>query len=61
MSRKDYESLAKSLLGEKPDKDERPDEYRGWYRAVKAVADTLACDNGRFDRGRFYAACGVED
>jgi hypothetical protein len=29
-----------------------------WSRDVAAVADVFAADNGRFQRERFYRACG---
>jgi hypothetical protein len=31
-----------------------------WTRDVRAVADVCAGQNGRFDRRRFYAACGLD-
>jgi hypothetical protein len=42
------------------------DEYRRMqkfqHRAdVRAIADVLARDNGRFDRGRFYRAAGAPE
>jgi hypothetical protein len=34
--------------------------YDQWRADVEAVADACAADNGRFDRGRFLRAAGVE-
>lgn len=31
-----------------------------WQDDVKSIADVLAVNNTRFDRDRFYAACGME-
>lgn len=63
MSKKDYEIIAAALLGaRKRTADIVPwgDYADGWRLSVLALADALARDNGRFDRGRFYAACGYE-
>ena len=35
-------------------------EWRQYERDVCAIADVLASTNPRFDRARFYRACGVE-
>jgi hypothetical protein len=32
-------------------------EQAQWTRTVRKVGDALAASNGRFDRGRFEAAC----
>lgn len=64
MSRKHYVAIADALRFEhlgidtlRADGATRLDQYR---RDVKAIADVLAADNGRFDRGRFYRACGLD-
>jgi hypothetical protein len=64
MTRQHFKALADRL------KDERPiytqygdhDIYLAldaqWARMVKAIADVCYASNGRFDRGKFYEACG---
>lgn len=36
-------------------------EIYGIESLALALADTFAAENARFDRGRFLAACGVEE
>jgi hypothetical protein len=57
MTRKDYERLATHIGGGVAMIS--PDSHKGRTAAqeiVDAVADALAEDNPRFDRGRFFAA-----
>lgn len=62
MTRKDYIRLADALRGSCPvSSSGTPEEVRlaraAQHRAdIKAIADALAGDNGRFDRERFYRA-----
>lgn len=64
MTRKHYVKLAESLRFARPDRGEEspaPNPHAAqWQADVRAVADVLAADNGRFDRGRFYRACGFD-
>lgn len=49
MTRKDYVRLAEALrISESVEE------------AASNIADVLKRDNPRFDRARFYAACGLE-
>lgn len=66
MTRKDYVAIAAALLKVRDSNSgSSPDGHfeAGWetahYFSVLTVADTLAADNPRFDRGRFYAAAGI--
>ena len=65
MSRKHYVALADALRSERQYIDDtdgaRSPRLSQWSRDVKAIADVLAADNGRFDRGRFYRAAGRTD
>jgi hypothetical protein len=54
MTRKDYVAIARALRGSRY--LVQPNRFQ-WSTTVKAIADTLAADNPRFDRTRFYAAC----
>ena len=63
MSRKDYVKLAEALSRTRPRLDTRKADTVGparlqWVWTVVGIADTLQTDNTRFDRGRFYKACG---
>lgn len=61
MTRKHYVAMAESLRFARPD-GETPTDFtylQQWTRDVVAIADVLAADNGRFDRGRFYRAAGL--
>jgi hypothetical protein len=66
MTRKDYVKLADALRGSTPvfSVGSDPDVTRArvaQHRAcIKAIADVLAGDNGRFDRERFYRASWYE-
>jgi hypothetical protein len=72
MTRKDYVAIAVALQtdaahlyrAERRDYSQMNDWERGaydqWNTTVRAVADVLARDNARFDRGRFLKACGVQ-
>ncbi len=68
MTRKHYVKIAAALLAERENMDatsyRRNDEAHRWFIAgwevtVRKVADTLASDNPRFDRARFYVAAGL--
>lgn len=65
MTRNDYELLAGALKQAKPDKlpgitdTEYNNRLIGWRWAVVKVADTAAAQNARFNRDKFYLACGA--
>ena len=52
MSKKHFKAFAEAISGIEND------EERG--RVARIVADVCKGENGRFDYGRFYAACNVE-
>jgi hypothetical protein len=63
MSKKVYIALAQALAAERPIGDytqyEWMDQTIGqWLADCKAIADTLAEHNTRFDHTRFLSACG---
>lgn len=55
MTRKDYEIIALALWRLMPEDPERQDQ---WRETVEMIAVALAADNPRFDRDRFWRACG---
>ncbi len=56
MSRKHFIALAESL---KWHADKLPEDL--FWDLVDDIADVCARSNGRFDRGRFRRACGVDE
>lgn len=60
MTRKDYEKFATMLAGElalaRCTDGDRGHRIRG---VILSTADIFAQDNARFDRDRFYQACGL--
>ncbi len=57
MTRRDYVRIAAALREARPPYEtSRAGAYEGWYRTVLALADTLALDNPRFSRDRFWTA-----
>jgi hypothetical protein len=63
MTRKDYVAIATAMNRNKPATDNDTDRAAHnmvrlqWASDCMAIADTLAEDNPRFDRDRFYRAC----
>jgi hypothetical protein len=55
MTKKHFIQLAKII-----DQFNWTDTYDQRARMANTIADMLAGENPRFDRGRFLAACGVE-
>ena len=55
MTKKDYVKIARVFESLK-----HGDQIT-WRPLVERMANMLAADNPRFDRERFYAACGMED
>jgi hypothetical protein len=58
-TKKTFEAVAAALA-------ESRDAFNGsdgmlvqWNEDVRVIADVFAADNPRFDRARFYRACGV--
>ena len=65
MTRRDYISFCAAILRERDSVDRNvPPAQRGMCNATldnvaMRLADVMADDNDRFDRGRFYIAAGV--
>lgn len=57
MTRKDYVLIAAAVREER---ERFSNRNPGADDLVRALADSLAADNPRFDRARFLKACGVE-
>jgi len=60
MSRKHFKELADTLEAIKPSNNDT-ERLTMWRDAVRAIASVCASCNPRFDRSRFYDACGMED
>jgi hypothetical protein len=70
MTKKDYVKIAAALAQHAPsgapawaksaDADCKRAMARVWSLCCTNIADVMAGDNPRFDRARFYAACGLE-
>lgn len=66
MTRKDYVAIASTLAATRPDSSHYTDAglfgcvHARWHFVAVKMADMLAQDNPRFDRGRFLTACGVQ-
>lgn len=61
MSRKDYEAIAAIIAGDIASKRDacNVDVEDVLRNVARSMADHFARDNARFDRQRFYAACGI--
>ena len=60
MTKKHFNAIAEALLFVRPTTTKRSKQWQQWQRDVKAMADVCAASNGRFDRQRFYFACGLD-
>ena len=66
MTRRDYVRIAEALrrarfgLTSEWQGQARIMALRGWRESAAEIADSLASENPRFDRARFYAACGMD-
>jgi hypothetical protein len=60
VTKKDYVKIALAFLSEKPGKNWNPNKLVQWELDLKAITNVLASDNPRFDRARFYKACGMD-
>lgn len=60
MSRKHFAALARALRAELESADTL-DKWEGVVEAIVAIAGVCADFNSRFDRGRFYDACGLSE
>lgn len=60
MTRRDYSLLARAMEFVKPAKGASKESHKQWVVDVRAICDVLSMNNPRFDRQRFYAACGME-
>ena len=61
MTRKDYVLIADTLANLMKDFNNGGDDTVSLTLVSHELADVLASDNPRFDRGRFLAACGVKE
>ena len=65
MTRKDYVRFAEMYAGEialaRHGITNHPDVWLKVHDLIRSTADIFAQDNPRFDRARFYLACGLED
>lgn len=64
MTRNELELLARALRSSKPSEPiigfDRP-AVEQWERDVEVIANVCQAVNARFDRSKFYAACGLEE
>jgi hypothetical protein len=61
MTKKDYVRIAGAFKTTEPDaKCDSASQVHQWLGDVKTVADALAADDPKFNRARFYTACGVQ-
>ena len=68
MTRNDFELLANALKSERaalvlkygPEQNGYYAYSEGFRAAVNVVAAVCAANNSRFQRGRFFAACGID-
>jgi len=58
MTRKDYETLAKGIAEVKKYCD-KLDGVGVFVHMTREIATNLQIDNPRFDKARFYEACGL--
>jgi hypothetical protein len=65
MTRKDYVAIAAAIKAARADiTGKEPDEHHidmldGTSLSAEHIAEVLKRDNPRFDRARFFAACGI--
>lgn len=61
MTRKHFEQLAKALKSSCTPVTDYPSilERKGWFKAVSAVVSVAEANNPRFNRKKFYEACGI--
>lgn len=63
MTKKDYVRIAsvlRGLIAGCRATDQSDGSKLMWFSTVDAMAGMLAADNPRFDRDKFYAACGAK-
>jgi len=61
MTRKDYVKFAELAKTHLTDKSNQPADYAVLKVFIDGIVDILAEDNPRFDRVKFYKACGVRE
>lgn len=65
MTKKDFIALAEALNAAKPfgikHAARAKAAHEAWENCCHRIANACAASNGRFDRNRFLAACGMED
>ena len=61
MTKKHFEAIASVLAGEIALAANRgdPEQFRAVNNICRSLADLFKQDNARFDRERFYTACGL--
>lgn len=59
MTKKDYVAIAAALKAQQPAIHWDANKRTQYALDCRAVASVFASDNGRFDRQRFYHACGL--
>jgi hypothetical protein len=60
MSRKDYREFAEIISAEISVRRDTPAAVEAVKSIAYSMADVFKRDNSRFDRERFYTACGIE-
>jgi len=64
VTRKHFQALADALKWARPEngwEHPAPSPYVAqWQADIRAVGDACYAANGRFDRGRFERACGMD-
>ena len=58
MTKKDYVAIADAILSARNERE--TNAAQAITNVASYIADKLECDNPRFDRARFLAACGVQ-
>lgn len=56
MTAKDYVAIARVFENTKPTND--ANQTVQWFADTEAIANVFAAENTRFDRKRFFRACG---
>ena len=60
MTKKDYVLIAEFALAVRPEVDGQLWKTE-WYHEVGQLADKLETDNPRFDKNKFFRACGLAE
>lgn len=60
MTRKDYETIAAALAESRPAPGWDANKHAQYRTTVARLADAFKIGNARFDRARFFKACGLD-